>query len=253
MTRRTLLGALGSVAAARSLAGGPETPAKIRQLNLLHLSHTDFGFTDQPAIARELHKRFLDIALDACMATAKDPDHSRFHWTAESMIIVDDWWKASSPARREQMLAAIRGGQLDVNALACNNSPYMNADQWALMAGWVPEDLWRKLSPRVGLQDDANGFPRAGAMRLLDRGITRFLMGLNTDSGGSPFPRPAAFWWKMPDGRRLFVYLQEHYGAGLGYFAESWRSMPSPVRSSRSSTVQRRPSKNCLSAKIWRR
>ena len=228
MTRRTLLGALGGVAAARSLAGGPEAPAKIQQLDLLHLSHTDFGYTDQPAIARELHKRFLDIALDACLATAKDPDHSRFHWTAESMIIVDDWWRASSPARRAQFLDAIRGGQLDVNALACNNSPFMNADQWSLMTGWVDTDLWRKLGPRVGMQDDANGFPRAGAMRLLDRGITRFLMGLNTDSGGSPFPRPTAFWWKMPDGRRLFVYLSEHYGAGLGYFAENWRSMPSP-------------------------
>jgi len=227
MNRRTFLGALGSVGV-RSLAGGPQTPAKIQQLDLLHLAHTDFGFTDQPAIARELHRRFLDIAVDACIATAKDPDHSRFHWTAESMIIVSDWWQTASAARRERLLEAIRRGQLDVNALACNNSPFMNADQWKLMAGWVPDDLWRKLSPRVGLQDDANGFPRAGATRLLDRGVTRFLMGLNTDSGGTPFPRPAAFWWKMPDGRRLFVYLQEHYGAGLGFFAENWRSMPSP-------------------------
>jgi hypothetical protein len=228
VTRRELLGALGSAAAVRSLASGQQTPGKIQQLDLLHLSHTDFGFTDQPAIARELHRRFLDIAVDACLATAKEPDHSRFHWTAESMIIVSDWWHAASPARREQMLSAIRGGQLDVNAIACNNSPFMNADQWKLMLSWVPDDVWRQLSPAVGMQDDANGFPRAGAMRLLDRGITRFLMGLNTDSGGTPFPRPTAFWWKMPDGRRLFVFISEHYGAGLNYFAESWRSMPSP-------------------------
>ena len=88
------------------------------------------------------------------------------------------------------MLDAIHRGQLDVNALACNNSPFMNADQWSLMTGWVGTDLWRQLGPRVGMQDDANGFPRAGAMRLLDRGITRFLMGLNTDSGGTPISAP---------------------------------------------------------------
>jgi len=144
------------------------------------------------------------------------------------MIAVDDWWRAAPSARRGQFLEMIRAGQLDVNALACNNSPFMNAAQWSLMTGWVPDDLWKQLNPRVGIQDDANGFPRAGAMRLLDRGVTRFLMGLNTDSGGTPFPRPVAFWWKMPDSRRLFVYLSDHYGAGVSFFNGDWRAMPSP-------------------------
>jgi hypothetical protein len=54
-------------------------------------------------------------------------------------------------------------------------------------------------------------------MALLDRGITHLMSGINNDSGGPPFPRPTAFWWKMPDGRRMFVWLGEHYGAGQGY------------------------------------
>ena len=57
------------------------------------------------------------------------------------------------------------------------------------------------------MQNDVNGFPRAGAMALLDRGIRYLFSGINEDSGGPPLPRPSAFWWKMPDGRRLFVYL----------------------------------------------
>ena len=97
------------------------------------------------------------------------------------------------------------------------------------MVHWLPEDLWRRVRPTVALQDDVNGFPRAGAMELLDRGIHRLFTGINEDSGGAPFKRPSAFWWKMPDGRRLFVYLGFAYSAGHSFFDPvEWRRGPVP-------------------------
>lgn len=79
------------------------------------------------------------------------------------------------------------------------------------------------------MQNDVNGMPRAGVMRLLDRGVRRMMMGLNNDSGGSPLSRPAAFWWRMPDGRRMFVCLGDSYPAGYNYFHQgSWRRGPVP-------------------------
>ena len=41
--------------------------------------------------------------------------------------------------------------------------------------------------------------------------------------------QPTAFWWKMPDGRRLFVWLGDHYTRGFYYFyADTWRRGPVP-------------------------
>jgi hypothetical protein len=85
---------------------------------------------------------------------------------------------------------------------------------------WFPDSAWRELKPAAAMQNDVNGFPRAGALRLLDRGIGHLLMGINADSGGPPFRRPTAFWWGMPDGRRMFVWLGEHYGTAYGFFEE---------------------------------
>jgi hypothetical protein len=100
------------------------------------------------------------------------------------------------------------------------------------MLHWVPETLWQKFHPRVALQNDVNGFPRAGAIGLLDRGITRLCMGINADSGGPPMFRPSAFWWKMPDGRRLFVYLNLSYPDGYDFFESvHWRRGPVPFAS----------------------
>ncbi len=192
-------------------------PAVIRQVDIVHHSHTDVGYTDLPSVTRDMQKRYLDAALDRCLADV------HFRWTAEAMLTVDDWWRASSPARRQQLVSMIRAGRLDIMALPFNQTPFHNAEQWRQMLNWIPDPLWRDLQPRVAMQNDVNGFPRAGAMRLLDKNIRHLLMGINADSGGPPFRRPSAFWWKMPDGRRIFVWLGDHYGTAYSYFeATNW-------------------------------
>jgi len=186
----------------------PVAHAEIKRINIIHLSHMDVGFTDHPAVTREMQKKYLDEALDACTVNRD------FRWTAESLLAVADWWQAAPPARREQMLAAIDAGQIAIAALPFNNAPYLDVDQWRQMLQWIPEDLWRRFHPSFAVQDDVNGFPRAGALELLDHGVHRLFMGMNSDSGGPPFQRPMAFWWRMPDGRRLLVYLGDSYPAG---------------------------------------
>lgn len=221
---------LTSVVPAVGVCRAADVPAAaVRRIYIMHFSHTDIGFTDMPGVCRELQRRYLDIALDGALATRNKPAGERFRWTCESLLTVDDWWQAASPARRAEFLTALGGGQLDVAALPCNQAPFLDAVQWRTMLHWVPEDLWRKLQPQVAVQNDVNGFPRAAALALLDRGITRLCMGINADSGGPPFARPSAFWWKMPDGRRLFVWLNLSYPDGYDFFESvHWRRGPVP-------------------------
>jgi len=58
------------------------------------------------------------------------------------------------------------------------------------------------------------------------------------NNGGPPFRRPSAFWWKQPDGRRLFVWLNQGYGLGFNFFEPAeWRRGPVP----RTSDTRYRP------------
>ncbi len=215
-TRRSVL--RGAVAA--PFLGSAALPAqtqRIRHVDVIHHSHTDVGYTDLPSVCRDMQVRFLDAALDACL---RDP---RFRWTAEALLTVDDWWRAATPTRQRELVRVVRRGQMDIMALPFNQAPFMDARQWRQALEWVPETLWRDLGPEAAMQNDVNGFPRAGAVGLLDRGIRHLLMGINADSGGPPFRRPSAFWWKMPDGRRMFVWLGDHYGTAHGFFEpKSW-------------------------------
>jgi hypothetical protein len=215
------------------LAAQDGQPVKIKHIDIVMLSHLDVGFTDQPyLIVNELQRRYLDIALDAALATANNPPESRFHWTAESLIPVAAWWQKASPERREMLLREIRNGQMDVGAIPFNTLPFENADEWKRMTDWVPADLWTGLHPTLALQDDVNGASRAGVTALADRGVHRLLMGMNGANGGPPFPAPMAFWWKLPDGRRTFVYIADGYWQASGLFLPGeWRVGDSPAAS----------------------
>lgn len=207
-----------------------EAPQYVEQLDLIHFSHTDFGFTDHPAVCRDMQRRYLDIALDAARATRDLPDVARFRWTAETTVAVGDWFRAATPQRRQQFLEAVRAGQLEVTALPFNNTPFLNREQWQVMMHWLPEQLWDQLKPQTAVQNDVNGLPRAGAKALLDRGVRYLFSGINSDSGGPPLPRLTAFWWKQPDGRRLFVWMSLTYGDGFFFFeTEEWRRGPLPL------------------------
>jgi hypothetical protein len=211
MNRRQFLSGIAAVPGICRAAGQPGS--QIRFIDIVHHTHLDVGYTALPAVVRDDQMRYLDAAIDSCRA---DPT---FRWTVETLVEFDDWWRAASPARRAALQSLVREGRMDVMGLPFNQTAFLNAMQWRQMMEWIPAPLWQSLGIRVAMQDDVNGFPRGGAMALLDHGVHHLLMGINADSGGPPFRRPDAFWWRLPDGRRLFVWLGEHYGSIMNYLA----------------------------------
>ena len=187
----------------------------IRQIDIVHHTHTDVGFTNAPSVVRDRQIRYIDAAIDLCTS------EKGFRWTIESILDLDDWWRSAAPTQHDRLLRLVDAGSMDVMALPFNQVPFLNALQWRQMMSWIPAPLWRRLNPRAAMQNDVNGFPRAGAISLLDRNIHHLMMGINAEDGGPPFRRPSAFWWKMPDGRRLFVWLGEHYGRAMAYLGAS--------------------------------
>ncbi len=198
----------------------------IRQIDLVNCSHYDIGFTDHPLICREMQVRYLDRAIDLVGARHAAP----LRWTCESNNAVLEWWEQASPERRTLFLEMVHAGWIDVCALPFNHNPSLDAREWHRLAHWLPAELAQQLPRRTIMQNDVNGFPRAGALALMDVGAEFLWMGLNQDTGGSPVPQPSAFWWAMPDGRRLFVWNSVAYPHGYYLFEpEEWRRGPLPL------------------------
>ncbi len=206
-----------------------EQPEFVQRVDIVHTTHTDIGYTDHPAVTREQQMRYLDIAIDAVLQTIDKPDDEKFVWEAEGSLAVADWWERAKPERKADLVKAIESGQLEIGAVAMNQTATLDADQWKLMLNWLPEELDKIVPKKVGIQNDVNGFPRAGAIAMLDRGVDNLWMGINATNGHAPFQVPGPFWWKMPDGRKMFVWLGESYPMGFFFFHDfDWRRGPVP-------------------------
>ena len=69
-------------------SSNPDETYGIKYIDIIHCTHTDYGYTDHPYIVEELQQKFLDIAVDAAGATSHCPVNERFYWTAEALDVV---------------------------------------------------------------------------------------------------------------------------------------------------------------------
>ena len=183
----------------------------IRELLLVHHSHTDIGFTHpQPAVF-ELHLRFIEAALDLAESTQEASDEARFRWTCEVTGMTRIWWDQATERDRGRFLAAVKRGQLEVAALQWHLTPL--ADLQMLVKSLDNVKFFRSLGIpiRAAMNTDVNGVPWGLVDVLLDHEIGGFSMSVNSHLGGPVSPRPGAFRWASPDGREILAWNGYQY------------------------------------------
>jgi alpha-mannosidase len=184
----------------------------IRELLLLHHTHTDIGYTHPQPVFWELSRRFIDEAIKLCAATSDRDEPSRVRWTCEVTWPLLHWLEAAPAEQVERFAALARSGQMDIGAMPFNITPLMDATELARTLEPLRELRARFGLPlRVAINHDVNGLPWTLVPLLLDAGVDCVLMGINVHSGGFPLTRPLAFRWEGPDGRWITVFNGEHY------------------------------------------
>jgi len=171
----------------------------IKELLLLHHTHTDIGYTHPQPVIWELHNRYLDEALDLCEQTAGWPEPCRMKWTCEVTGTFLHWLENAPEAQVRRLHALVRHGQISFGAMQFH---------WMLP---LPRDLFieslrsvqiireRFGAPvSVAIQHDVNGIPWSAVDVLNDAGIPHLLMGINIHMGGFPLQRLAIFRWAGP-------------------------------------------------------
>jgi hypothetical protein len=178
----------------------------VEELLLIHHTHTDIGYTHPQPVIFDLHHRFIDIALDLADLGREDREDCRFRWTCEVTGTTRAWWDQASNLDRDRFLSAISRGQFEVAGLEWHLTPL--ADARMLMRSLRNVDFFRELGVpiRSAMNTDVNGVPWGLVDILLDHGIDGFSMSINSHLGGPAMPRPGAFDWMSPDGRRLTVW-----------------------------------------------
>ncbi|MBN9314959.1 MAG: hypothetical protein J0I99_04415 [Devosia sp.] len=184
----------------------------INEILFVHHSHTDIGYTHPQPVVMELHRRFIDEALDIAERTADYPDDAKFRWTCEVTGGTMDWWVHASNADRDRFLAAVKRGQIEVAGMGWHMTPLM--DHSMVLDVLKPLQFFRDLGipVRSAMNTDVNGLPWGVVDALLDHGITGISMAINEHYGHALAPWPRAFNWQAPGGRTITAYNGFIYG-----------------------------------------
>ena len=184
----------------------------IREILFVHHTHTDIGYTHPQPVVFELHRRFIDEALDLADRTADWPNDCRFRWTCEVTGTTVDWWQNAPDRDRERFLAAVQRGQFEVAGMAWHMTPLM--DHAMVLDVLRPVRFFRDLGipVRSAMNTDVNGLPWGIVDALIDHGITGISMAINEHFGHALRPWPRAFRWQSPGGRTLLAYNGFIYG-----------------------------------------
>jgi alpha-mannosidase len=200
----------------------------IKHLYLVPHSHTDIGYTHPQPIVFELHRRFLEEAMDLADATAGRTDGTAFKWMIEVSGTALDWWRHASNTERDRFLAAAKAGRVEVGAMRWNQAHL--SDHHMLIEAMEPVRILREAGVpiRSAMNTDVNGVNWGVVDVMLDHGIENFSMAINEHFGHAVRPRPQAFNWESPSGRKLLV----HNGLIYGVSVSGWLGIPGDIKKS---------------------
>lgn len=82
----------------------------IQKIYLVHHTHMDIGYTDQPVEVLEQQLAFLDLAVKYCH------QQPAFRWTIESAYLLKDYIRNRTPGAVEKVFELLRSGQMELMA-----------------------------------------------------------------------------------------------------------------------------------------
>lgn len=200
----------------------------IQEIQIIHHSHTDFGYTDLPTTIREQQVRYIAEAVAIARRTENFPTAAKFRWTCEVLLPVADFLAQATPAERRGFDRAFSNGQIELGAMPAIMSGLMWKEEFnASLEALKP--LRKRYRPKVAFQNDVNGMPWGILPILRKAGVRYVWMGMNRYSGIPPKERPALWWWEGPDGSQTLTYLNYEYSHGYDlFYPEHWRRGPVP-------------------------
>jgi alpha-mannosidase len=209
---RSILSVLVLVAPLAPATAAERKPLK--RIVIVYKTHFDIGYT---ALAKDVVHRYRTSMIDQTLRVVEQyralPKAEQFAWTIPGWPMEQLLWPGQDAARKSQIEAALRGGNLVVHAL-----PFSVENETAELEDLVrglhySADIARRYGfdlPRGAKTTDVPDQVWTLAT-VLKRGGVKFLhVGVNDAT--TPAKVPLLFRWEGPDGSRLLTMLTNSYG-----------------------------------------
>lgn len=188
---------------------------------LYNHAHVDIGYTNTQKNVEILHKTNVLEGIKLGKETAKFPEGSRYKWNPEVTWPVERLWQ-SHPNERENVLQAIKDGQLTMDASYLNLNTSTCADEEMFHIFKFSRFLQNKTGKPIETfqQFDIPGISWGLVPVMVQQGVKYVISWVNVADrigyarsfGIDQFP----FWWVGPDGKSKVLFFQPGSYANSG-------------------------------------
>ena len=190
------------------------------EIYLIHLSHTDVGYTDTQEKMKAHHIAFIREAMEIIR------QHPDFVWNCESYWCVQQFLAAADESEKQEFIRDVKNGNIGLSASYLNLTDlvpeYVHSE---IMKECVRQRQTLGLEAKSAITADINGYSWGFADILADAGADNLMSCIHTHHGYHPlFLKQAPFYWLSPKGKKILCWNGEHYNLGneLGIAQASW-------------------------------
>lgn len=191
-------------------------PPAMREIWILPHSHVDIGYTHRQEEVIDLQIKNLVKGMELAKASAGNPPGMRFKWNPEAVWSLDHFLQRATPEQRNAFVAAVRNGEVGVDALYGN-----------MLTGLCrPEELAQCLSFGARLSNltgvpvasasicDVPGYTWGIVPMMAQAGVKYFAIGPNFGDrvGTIHVWDDKPFYWKSASGNeRVLCWIVDNY------------------------------------------
>ena len=190
---------------------------KIKNVYIVHHSHTDVGYTDlqEQVIFNQAHniRRAAELIKEG---VEKQTDQKDLKWNCETWYCVEEFLKRASEEEKKDFWEEVRSGNIGLSANYLNfndltDCRYLDQKLAEMM------ELCRNegVAVKTAMCADINGISLGQRDALLKNGVEFLYMNIHTHHGMYPlYQNQTPFFWENKEGKRLLVWNGEHYNLG---------------------------------------
>lgn len=190
---------------------------QIRQVYIIHHSHTDVGYTDlQEQIIYNQVNNIRNVIAMVKNGYAQNTAEKDFKWNCETYYCVEQFLKTASTTEKADFFHLVKKGNIGISATYLNFNDLVDVRMLDRRTAKMQRLFTGEGFPvKTAMNADINGISMGARDVLIKNGVAFLFTNIHTHHGMYPlYQNQKPYFWESENGSRILVWSGEHYNLG---------------------------------------
>lgn len=190
---------------------------KIKDIYIVHHSHTDIGYTDLQERVVYNHIDYIRSAINIIKSGYENNTNNKnFKWNCETYFCVEKFLEDATSDEKTDFFKLVKKGNIGISGTYLNfndlvDKTVLNKRTKEMVSIFANENIKIK----AAMNADINGISMGARDVFIDNGIEFLFTNIHTHHGMYPlYHNQTPYYWENEQGKKLLVFSGEHYNLG---------------------------------------